>query len=103
MQLCANAKERTREDWVALFAAADSRFKLERVISPPHSALSVIEVVWTGEKEPNGVTANGKSAPNGNLNGTYGINGTNGVHSPNTLFEAGNQRSDEVQVTNGDQ
>lgn len=48
MQLCANAKERTRDDWAELLARANSHFKLSSVVTPPHSALSILEVMWTG-------------------------------------------------------
>ncbi|KAK6849122.1 O-methyltransferase [Apiospora arundinis] len=49
MQSCANAKERTYDDWVSLFAKVDSRFKLQSVTTPLHSALSIIEVVWMAD------------------------------------------------------
>lgn len=39
-----NAKERERADWEALFAAADRRLKLEKVIRPVASAQSIMEV-----------------------------------------------------------
>ncbi|KAK8065892.1 sterigmatocystin 8-O-methyltransferase precursor [Apiospora hydei] len=53
MQSCANAKERTYDDWVSLFAKADPRFRLQSVTTPLHSALSIIEVVWMGDsKQP---------------------------------------------------
>ncbi|KAK7954339.1 O-methyltransferase [Apiospora saccharicola] len=48
MQSCANAKERTYDDWASLFAKVDPRFKLRSVTTPLHSALSIIEVVWMG-------------------------------------------------------
>ncbi|KAK8099975.1 O-methyltransferase [Apiospora kogelbergensis] len=51
MQSCANAKERTYDDWVSLFAKVDSRFKLQSVTTPLHSALSIIEVVWMEEAQ----------------------------------------------------
>ncbi|KAK6072727.1 Sterigmatocystin 8-O-methyltransferase [Seiridium cupressi] len=49
MQICANAKERNHDDWVALLAAADQRFEIESITTPPHSALSIIQVVWKGD------------------------------------------------------
>ena len=48
MGMCANAQERSYDDWVALLAAADRRFRMRGVIRPPHAILSIIEVVWTG-------------------------------------------------------
>ena len=54
MQSCANAKERTYDDWVSLFAKVDSRFKLQSVTTPLHSALSIIEVVWMADSQPGG-------------------------------------------------
>lgn len=53
MGMCANAQERSYDDWVALMAAADRRFQVRGVIRPPHAILSIIEVVWTGgETQP---------------------------------------------------
>lgn len=43
-----NAKERTADDWMALFKQADIRFQLSRVCQPPHSYLAVVEVEWKG-------------------------------------------------------
>ncbi|KAI0143475.1 S-adenosyl-L-methionine-dependent methyltransferase [Xylariaceae sp. FL1272] len=48
MQLGANAKERTRDDWARLIAEADGRFAIKSIVTPAHSALSLIEVVWKG-------------------------------------------------------
>ena len=48
MGMCANAQERSYDDWVALLAAADRRFQVRGVIRPPHAILSIIEVAWTG-------------------------------------------------------
>lgn len=48
MQICANAKERSRDDWTALLALADERFEIESITTPPHSALSIIQVIWRG-------------------------------------------------------
>ncbi|KAI0123461.1 S-adenosyl-L-methionine-dependent methyltransferase [Xylariales sp. AK1849] len=74
MQMCANAKERSRDDWVALLAAADKRFQIVSVTTPPHSALSIIEVIWTGDVQVNGVI----DKVNG-MNG-YTPNGQNGIN-----------------------
>ncbi|KAF2809792.1 S-adenosyl-L-methionine-dependent methyltransferase [Mytilinidion resinicola] len=38
-----NSKERSAQEWMDLFAAADNRFSLERIISSPGSILAVIE------------------------------------------------------------
>lgn len=46
MQMCANAQERSRDDWESLLSAADKRFEIEAISTPPHSALSVIQVVF---------------------------------------------------------
>ncbi|KAI1335233.1 S-adenosyl-L-methionine-dependent methyltransferase [Xylariaceae sp. FL0016] len=46
MQLAGNAKERSAADWTALLAEADTRFQIKSIVTPPHSALSIIEVVW---------------------------------------------------------
>ncbi|ETS86138.1 hypothetical protein PFICI_04163 [Pestalotiopsis fici W106-1] len=46
MHMCANAQERSREDWEALLAAADKRFEIEFISTPPHSALSIIQVIF---------------------------------------------------------
>lgn len=54
MQSCANAKERTYDDWASLFAKVDPRFKLRSVTTPLHSALSIIEVVWMGGSSQTG-------------------------------------------------
>lgn len=43
-----NAKERTAEDWTALFEEADPRFKITRVYQPPKSSLAVVDVTWEG-------------------------------------------------------
>ena len=43
-----NAKERTANDWAALFEAADSRFQLTQVFQPPKSSLAIVEVTWGG-------------------------------------------------------
>ncbi|OTA55081.1 S-adenosyl-L-methionine-dependent methyltransferase [Hypoxylon sp. EC38] len=43
-----NAKERTKEDWMALLSAADERFEIKSIITPPQSVHSIIEVTWKG-------------------------------------------------------
>ncbi|PYI29049.1 hypothetical protein BP00DRAFT_458956 [Aspergillus indologenus CBS 114.80] len=43
-----NARERTLEDWKALFGAADARFGLSAVHRPVGSALAVLEFTWEG-------------------------------------------------------
>uniref|UniRef100_A0A8H7K1D9 O-methyltransferase domain-containing protein n=1 Tax=Bionectria ochroleuca TaxID=29856 RepID=A0A8H7K1D9_BIOOC len=43
-----NAKERSKDEWVAFFAAADPRFKVESFIKSPSAVLSTIIVIWTG-------------------------------------------------------
>ena len=43
-----NAKERTADDWTALFKEADQNFKLTRVYQPPKSSLAIVEVTWEG-------------------------------------------------------
>ena len=43
-----NAKERSKEEWIALFAAADPRFKVESFILIPPAIISTITAVWTG-------------------------------------------------------
>ncbi|RDW73635.1 hypothetical protein BP5796_07077 [Coleophoma crateriformis] len=48
MHLLFNAKERSRDDWIALFAAADPRFHVESFTVVPPAVLSTIVVVWTG-------------------------------------------------------
>ncbi|KAF4629778.1 hypothetical protein G7Y89_g8370 [Cudoniella acicularis] len=47
-----NARERTLADWKALFEEADPAFKLRNVIEPKGSAMSILEFVWEGAKEP---------------------------------------------------
>lgn len=43
-----NAKERSQEEWTALFKAADARFEVESFVLKPPSIISVITAVWTG-------------------------------------------------------
>lgn len=49
MMVMLNAKERDRQAWIDLFKAADERFEVQSIGTPPDSALGIIEVVWTGE------------------------------------------------------
>lgn len=49
MMVMLNAKERDRQAWTDLFKAADERFEVLSIGTPPDSALGIIEVVWTGE------------------------------------------------------
>ena len=46
-----NGKERDAEGWVALFHAADSRFRLKDFRLPAGSKLAVIEAIWDGETQ----------------------------------------------------
>lgn len=41
-----NARERTADEWRALLADADPRFRMKGVVQPEGSALAIIEVVW---------------------------------------------------------
>ncbi|KFA74602.1 hypothetical protein S40288_05826 [Stachybotrys chartarum IBT 40288] len=41
-----NSHERTVAQWKELLAGADARFSLQEVVSPPGSALSIIDVRW---------------------------------------------------------
>lgn len=43
-----NAKERDIDDWTALFARADQRFAIVKVVEPPGSGLALLVVEWTG-------------------------------------------------------
>ena len=43
-----NARERTADDWSALFKEADPRFMPTQVHQPPQSSLAVVEVTWGG-------------------------------------------------------
>ncbi|KAI1139191.1 S-adenosyl-L-methionine-dependent methyltransferase [Hypoxylon sp. FL0543] len=43
-----NAKERTKEDWMALLSTADERFEITSIVTPPQSVHSILEVVWKG-------------------------------------------------------
>lgn len=49
MQVTVNAREREADDWTALFARADQRYRVNRVWTPEGSALAFIEAEWTGE------------------------------------------------------
>jgi hypothetical protein len=42
-----NAKERSKDEWIALFAAADKRFAVKSFISLPPAVLATIVVEWT--------------------------------------------------------
>ncbi|KAI0505651.1 O-methyltransferase-domain-containing protein [Xylaria bambusicola] len=44
-----NARDRTVDDWRALFSEADSRFLLKSVIQPMGSALAMMDLRWNGE------------------------------------------------------
>lgn len=48
MRALTNGKERGARDWEALFASADSRFRVEKIETPPMSSLGIIEVGWEG-------------------------------------------------------
>ncbi|KAJ9645227.1 hypothetical protein H2201_000978 [Coniosporium apollinis] len=48
MMTALNAKERSHEEWVALFKEADSRLEVKGIVQPPGSAAAVIEVVFHG-------------------------------------------------------
>lgn len=41
-----NAKERTLEEWKALFSGADGKFTLKSAVQPPGSAFTVMEFVY---------------------------------------------------------
>lgn len=45
MMLGFNALERDKYGWIALFKRADPRLVLKRIVTPPGSAMSVMEVV----------------------------------------------------------
>ena len=45
MMICYNAVERDLDGWKGLLAKADERLKLQRVVTPPGSAQSVMEFV----------------------------------------------------------
>ena len=48
MMTLTNAKERDYEQWVDLVKRTDSRLKLKNVVTPPGSAMSLIEIVFEG-------------------------------------------------------
>lgn len=50
VKMALNAKERTRAEWLDLLSAADSRFAIKSIVTPPQSIHSVIEVVWDGNQ-----------------------------------------------------
>ena len=41
-----NAKERTADDWKALFQEVDPRFHLRKVTQPCKSTLAIVEIAW---------------------------------------------------------
>ncbi len=43
-----NARERSKEEWTALFLAADSRFEVESFTLIPPAVLSTIVLTWAG-------------------------------------------------------
>lgn len=49
MQVTVNAREREADDWTALFARADERFRVNRVWTPEGARLSFVEAEWMGE------------------------------------------------------
>jgi hypothetical protein len=49
MQAIFNSRERTTNEWKALFLEADPRFEFIGVKEPEGSALAVIDVRWNGE------------------------------------------------------
>ncbi|KAK3937964.1 S-adenosyl-L-methionine-dependent methyltransferase [Diplogelasinospora grovesii] len=49
MQVTVNAHEREADDWAALFAKADPRYKVNRIWKPERSVMSFIEAEWMGE------------------------------------------------------
>jgi hypothetical protein len=49
MQVTVNAREREGDDWRALFASADERFRVVRMWKPEGSALVFVEVEWVGD------------------------------------------------------
>jgi hypothetical protein len=48
MKIVFNAKERSRDDWYALFTAADKRFRVVSIHTPPGAGVAIIEVAWEG-------------------------------------------------------
>ncbi len=48
MLTLSNARERDRDDWEALFEAADDRFQFISAYVPEGSSLGIIEVTWEG-------------------------------------------------------
>lgn len=47
MGVIMNARERAKDEWVALFHHADTRFVLKEIIEPQGSDMGIIEFVWT--------------------------------------------------------
>ncbi|KXX74603.1 6-hydroxytryprostatin B O-methyltransferase [Madurella mycetomatis] len=53
MQVTVNAREpEADDDWAALFARADPRYRLKRVWKPENSVMWFIEAEWTGDRIP---------------------------------------------------
>lgn len=50
MMAAVNSKERTEEDWVEVIKRADSRYSVEAVVTPPGSAMAVIEIVFKASR-----------------------------------------------------
>src|SRR3569833_36256 len=48
MQVTVNAREREADDWKGLFAAADERYKFNRIWKPERSRIWFIEAEWMG-------------------------------------------------------
>lgn len=51
VKMALGAKERTQAEWLDLLSAADSRFEIKSIVTPPQSVHSVIEVGWN-ESQP---------------------------------------------------
>ncbi|KAK4185143.1 O-methyltransferase-domain-containing protein [Podospora australis] len=49
VKITVNAREREADDWIALFARADSRYKVNRIWRPKGSVLALVEAEWMGE------------------------------------------------------
>lgn len=50
MMAAVNSKERTEEDWVEVIKRADSRYSVEAVVTPPGSAMAVIEIMFKASR-----------------------------------------------------
>ncbi|KXX73822.1 6-hydroxytryprostatin B O-methyltransferase [Madurella mycetomatis] len=55
MMTVVNAPERAGKDWINVIKRADSRYSVEAVVTPPGTAMSVIEIVFSagGKKAQN--------------------------------------------------